>query len=75
MGPSPLQIIIVVGILLLLFGATRIADVGQGLGEAIRNFKRGLKGEADAAAKPKQLADGEKSDGEKSEERESKKES
>jgi sec-independent protein translocase protein TatA len=33
-------------IALLLFGAGRIATLGKGLGEGIRNFKRGLK-EAD----------------------------
>lgn len=43
MGPSPLQILIIIGIALLLFGAGRIADVGKGLGEGIRNFKKGLK--------------------------------
>lgn len=31
------------GIALLLFGAGRLADIGKGLGEGIRNFKRGLK--------------------------------
>ncbi|MCC6523167.1 MAG: twin-arginine translocase TatA/TatE family subunit, partial [Polyangiaceae bacterium] len=30
MGPTPLQIMIVVGIALLLFAAGRIADVGKG---------------------------------------------
>ena len=43
MGPSPLQILIIIGIALLLFGAGRIADVGKGLGEGIRNFKKGLR--------------------------------
>ncbi|MGH7272280.1 MAG: twin-arginine translocase TatA/TatE family subunit, partial [Polyangiaceae bacterium] len=31
---------------LLLFGAGRIADIGKGLGQGIKNFKQGLK-EAD----------------------------
>jgi sec-independent protein translocase protein TatA len=29
-------------IALLLFGAGRIADIGKGLGEGIKNFKKGL---------------------------------
>ena len=28
---------------LLLFGAGRIADIGKGLGQGIKNFKQGLK--------------------------------
>ena len=28
---------------LLLFGAGRLADIGKGLGEGIRNFRKGLK--------------------------------
>ena len=31
------------GLALLLFGAGRLADIGKGLGEGIRNFKNGLK--------------------------------
>jgi len=39
--------ILVVGLVaVLLFGAGRIASVGKGMGEAVRNFKKGLK-EAD----------------------------
>ena len=37
--------IIVVVVLLLVFGPTRLSSVGKGLGEGIRNFKRGLKDE------------------------------
>jgi sec-independent protein translocase protein TatA len=41
------EIAIIVIIAMLLFGAGRISSLGKGLGEGIRNFKRGLK-EADA---------------------------
>jgi sec-independent protein translocase protein TatA len=37
-GMQELLIILVVG--LLLFGANRLPEVGSGLGKAIRNFKR-----------------------------------
>ena len=40
------EIAIIVIIAMLLFGAGRISSLGKGLGEGIRNFKRGLK-EAD----------------------------
>jgi sec-independent protein translocase protein TatA len=38
-------------IALLLFGAGRIADIGKGLGQGIKNFKEGLK-DGDEAKKP-----------------------
>lgn len=44
LGPGELLIIALVA--MLLFGAGRISSIGKGLGEGIRNFKKGLK-EAD----------------------------
>ena len=43
------ELIVIALIALLLFGAGRIADIGKGLGQGIKNFKQGLK-EADAVA-------------------------
>jgi sec-independent protein translocase protein TatA len=40
-GPGELLIIALIA--LLLFGAGRIADIGKGLGQGIKNFKEGLK--------------------------------
>jgi sec-independent protein translocase protein TatA len=40
-GPGELLIIALIA--LLLFGAGRIADIGKGLGQGIRNFKEGLR--------------------------------
>ncbi len=42
MAVGPWQIIVVVLIVLLLFGAGRISEIGKGLGEGIKNFKKGL---------------------------------
>jgi sec-independent protein translocase protein TatA len=39
---GPTEILIIVAIALLLFGGKRIADIGKGLGEGIRNFKKGV---------------------------------
>lgn len=41
------EILIILGIAILLFGGSRIAGVGKGLGEGIKNFKKGLKDEGD----------------------------
>jgi len=63
---GPLEILLIAVVVLLVFGAGRIADIGKGLGEGIKNFKKGLKDEEDG--KPKELpakkaeADEEKAD-------------
>ncbi len=41
------EILIIGLVAVVLFGGGRIASLGKGMGEAIRNFKKGLK-EADA---------------------------
>jgi sec-independent protein translocase protein TatA len=42
---GPTELLVIALIALLLFGAGRIADIGKGLGEGIKNFKKGLKDE------------------------------
>lgn len=37
------EIILVVGIALLLFGPSKFASLGKGLGEGLRNFKSAMK--------------------------------
>lgn len=49
-GPGELLIIALIA--LLLFGAGRIADIGKGLGQGIKNFKKGLKEADDVDEKP-----------------------
>ena len=43
---SPLDWIVVLIIALLIFGPGKLSDIGKGLGEGIKNFKHGMKGEA-----------------------------
>jgi sec-independent protein translocase protein TatA len=38
------ELIVIFVILVLLFGAAKIPQLGKGLGEGIRNFKKGLRG-------------------------------
>ena len=51
------EILLIAVVALLLFGAGRIADIGKGLGQGIKNFKQGLKEaeELDAPKKAEQL--------------------
>jgi sec-independent protein translocase protein TatA len=51
---QPLHLMLIIGIALLVFGTSKFAAVGKGLGEGIRNFKSAMKdpeAEKKAAAK------------------------
>jgi sec-independent protein translocase protein TatA len=39
------ELLVIFVILLLLFGASKIPQLGKGLGEGIKNFKKGLRGD------------------------------
>jgi sec-independent protein translocase protein TatA len=52
------EVLVILVVALLLFGAGRIADIGKGLGEGIKNFKKGLRDDEEAAGKlPEKKAD------------------
>jgi len=42
------EILVIALIAVVLFGGRRLADAGRGLGEAIRNFKDGMRGDSDS---------------------------
>jgi len=52
---GPGELLLIAFVALLVFGAGRVADIGKGLGQGIRNFKEGLRegGDDDASAKKK----------------------
>ncbi len=56
---GPTELIIVLTILLLLFGAKRIPELAKGLGSGIREFKKGTSGQAE-----KDQLDGKEKEGE-----------
>jgi sec-independent protein translocase protein TatA len=37
------ELVIILIIIIILFGATRLPQIGSGIGQAIRNFKKGVK--------------------------------
>ncbi|MDZ4660940.1 MAG: twin-arginine translocase TatA/TatE family subunit [Pseudomonadota bacterium] len=50
--------IIILAIVMLLFGAKKLPDLGRSVGEAIRGFKKGLsEDEVDVTAKKKEIDD------------------
>ena len=55
MTPGPLQIVLIIILILLLFGASRVPNIAENLAKGIKSFKRGLSDDdaasaADAAA-------------------------
>jgi len=37
------ELLIILAIIILIFGANRLPDLGRGIGRAIKNFKEGAK--------------------------------
>lgn len=50
------ELLVLLAILVLLFGASKLPQIGRGLGEGIRNFKSGLKTSDDDGSE--QIEDG-----------------
>jgi len=46
------ELIIVLIVVLLVFGANKIPQLGDGLGKGIRNFKKALSGQDDSPKPP-----------------------
>ena len=40
---GPMELLVLLAIALLIFGPSKLADLGKGLGEGIRNFKSAVK--------------------------------
>lgn len=57
MSLGPGELVVIVLVVVMLFGARRLAALGKGIGEGIREFKRGIsgsveQGKSDSVAKP-----------------------
>jgi len=46
---QPMHLLVILVIALLIFGPSKLADLGKGLGEGIRNFKSAVKEGSDPA--------------------------
>lgn len=55
MGLGVPELVVVFLIVIVLFGATRLPQIGRGLGEGISNFKKGLKSSNDPEQLPERL--------------------
>ncbi len=54
MSPGPLQILLVIVLILLLFGSSRVPGIMENLAKGLKSFKKGLK---DEDAPKKSLSD------------------
>ena len=59
-GIGTTELLVILGIVVIVFGARRLPELGSGLGQAIKNFKKGLstKDEIDVTPKKEDLGDG-----------------
>ncbi|HEX6902036.1 MAG TPA: twin-arginine translocase TatA/TatE family subunit [Thermoanaerobaculia bacterium] len=53
---GPMELIIILVIVIVLFGASRLPQIGKGIGEGIKNFKKGMKA-VDEDDEPQRLAE------------------
>jgi sec-independent protein translocase protein TatA len=61
-GIGTTELLVILAIAMLLFGARRLPELGSGLGRAIKNFKAGISGkdEIDVTPKPDEVTEGSK---------------
>lgn len=52
MNVGPLEIIIVIVLVLLVFGARKLPELGSSLGQSIRGFGKGISGDSDDEPPP-----------------------
>jgi sec-independent protein translocase protein TatA len=60
-GMGPLELGIILAIVVVLFGAKRLPEIGSGIGKAIKNFKSGIsdKDEIDVTPEKESVEEGE----------------
>ncbi len=58
-GIGTTELLILFGIVIVIFGARRLPELGSGLGKAIKNFKAGVSGkdEIDVTPDPEKVTD------------------
>ncbi len=53
-GIGTTELLILLGIVVVIFGARRLPELGSGLGKAIKNFKAGVSGKDEIDVTPNQ---------------------
>ncbi len=56
---GPTELLIMIGILVFIFGAKKIPELARGMGQGIKEFKKGLnEGEKEGSAEGEEKANG-----------------
>lgn len=60
LGLGVQELLVILAIVVLIFGARRLPELGSGLGKAIKNFKSGISGqdEIDVTPEKKKVGEG-----------------
>ena len=48
---QPLHLIVILAVALLIFGPKKLPEIGKGLGESIRGFKKAIRDDSDSSSK------------------------
>jgi sec-independent protein translocase protein TatA len=62
-GLGATELLIILAIVVVLFGARRLPEIGSGLGKAIKNFKTGISGKDEIDVTPTKPDEGSGRDG------------
>ncbi len=60
LGLGPVELVLVLFIVLLIFGAGKLPQIGDALGKSIKNFKRAADGHDELDVTPKKELEGDK---------------
>ncbi len=60
--PSMPELLVILAIVVLLFGAKKIPDLAKGLGKGIKDFKKAIKEDDEKVAEVKEIKDDVKKD-------------
>ncbi|MBL9005237.1 MAG: twin-arginine translocase TatA/TatE family subunit [Myxococcales bacterium] len=60
LGLGPMELVLILFIVLIVFGAGKLPQIGDALGKSIKNFKRASDGRDELDVTPKKELDGDK---------------
>jgi sec-independent protein translocase protein TatA len=62
MIPKGPELIILIVLIIIIFGARKLPELGKGIGEGIKNFKKSIRGDDDTKPKDKDEDDRDRKD-------------
>jgi sec-independent protein translocase protein TatA len=62
MIPKGPELIILIVLIIIIFGARKLPELGKGIGEGIKNFKKSIRGDDDTKPKDKDEDDKDRKD-------------